>query len=231
MAEQIVFTNAIVQTREKYFSGHDHLGEPSIYGLTTSMTRHAGIRSSYNLKRHGFGPGKQTSRDAARRVSDNITIADRGGDGASPVSTFGFFQYSNAAVQRTFRRSGSWRRSRRMRGCDGLRPHGAEDRALYLERRSDCADVVQPRRRRDRQGTLGARSGRSRRYHGRDHRRRRNPVPPVEYVARPRRVVAAGAMRQASLPPEDAGSARVAAESHRQAGRSVGCDFGRAAVS
>jgi tRNA uridine 5-carboxymethylaminomethyl modification enzyme len=55
------------------------------------MTRHAGIRSSYNLKRQGFGPGKQTSRDAACRVSDNISIADRGGDGASPVSTFGFF--------------------------------------------------------------------------------------------------------------------------------------------
>src|SRR5438876_6036211 len=91
MAEQIVFTNAIVQTGEKYFSGHGHLGEPSIYGLTTTMTRHAGIRSSYNLRRHGFGPGKQTRRDAACRVSDNIAIADRGGDGASPVSTFGFF--------------------------------------------------------------------------------------------------------------------------------------------
>src|SRR5882672_2577611 len=90
MAEQIVLTNAIVQAGEKYFSGHDHLEEPSIYGLTTAMTRHAGIRSSYNLKRQGFGPANsfvETRRAASRMAS---RMDDRGGDGARRVSTVDF---------------------------------------------------------------------------------------------------------------------------------------------
>ena len=130
------------------------------------------------------------------------------------------------AVHRTIRRSCRRRRPCRMRGRHGRRAHGPEDRALHAERGPDRADVVQPRGGRHRQGPSRPRSRRTRRHHGRDHRCSRHPVPPAEYLARTRRVVAARTMRQAGLPPEDARSPRVATESDDQASRSGGLDRG-----
>ena len=128
------------------------------------------------------------------------------------------------ALRRTFRRSSSRRRPRRMRGRHGRRPHGPQDRPLHAQRRSNRANVLQPRHRRHRQRTPGPRSRCPRRHHGRNHRRRWHPVPPAQHFARPGSLVSARPVRQTSLSPEDARGPGIAAESEDQASRSGGCD-------
>src|SRR5581483_9348193 len=118
------------------------------------------------------------------------------------------------------------RRACGLRGRRRLRPHGSEDRALYAEPRPHRADVLQPRGRWDRQGTSGARGGRAWRNHGRSDGRSRNSVSPAEYLAGSGGLVAARAVRQASLPAEDARSAGSAAKSEDQAGGGGGTDCG-----
>src|SRR5208282_863260 len=75
------------------------------------------------------------------------------------------------------------------------------------------------------------RSGCAGRHHGRNHGRGGNSISPAQYFAWTRRLVAAGAVLQAGLSPEDARSAGVAGEPEDQAGGSGGCnrgDVGRA---
>ena len=203
MAEQVILSDARVQLLKEFRSIHD---APWVSRTAHYTGEKAGAASD----------GNHTGRQVARMKEETDARI-----------FWGSLPRDLDALHRTFRRRCRRRRPCRMRGRDGCRAHGPEDRPLHPQRRPDRADVVQPRRGRHRQGTPGARSRRSRRNHGRNHRRGRHPVPPAEYFARPRRMVAARPMRQAGLSPEDARGAGVAAESQNQAGGSRGSDRGR----
>ena len=137
----------------------------------------------------------------------------------------GQFAFADVIViHRNLRRGCGGRRPRRLRGRDGGGAHGPEDRALHPEPRPDRADVVQPRGRRHRQRTPGARGGRPGRHHGRGDGRGRHPVPPAEHLARAGGVVSARAVRQAAVPAEDARGAGIGAQPPHQAGRGGGAD-------
>jgi arginyl-tRNA synthetase len=72
----------------------------SFEGETGPYAQYAVVRATNIFRKGGFNPGN-FCRDAARRVSDSSGvaeqggIADREGDGASPVSTDDFWQYLN----------------------------------------------------------------------------------------------------------------------------------------
>jgi len=61
----------------------------SFEGETGPYVQYAVVRAANIFRKGGFDP-ESFCRDAARRVSDGSGIADRGGDGASPVSTEDF---------------------------------------------------------------------------------------------------------------------------------------------
>src|SRR6267154_978760 len=91
MAEQIVFMNTVVQAGEKNFSGHSHLGELTILRTSRRDNKAGRYRVRLQFKRTGLASAN-TFVETRRAASPTaIGIAVRGGDGASPVSTFAFF--------------------------------------------------------------------------------------------------------------------------------------------
>ena len=69
----------------------------SFEGETGPYVQYAVVRASNIFRKGGFNPD-DFSRDAACRVSDDSGSAERGGDGASSVSTLEFEKYLNGAA-------------------------------------------------------------------------------------------------------------------------------------